>query len=204
MTFSLAQYRIISIIVLVSLLLAFPVQVTALGESEIPPLDGFILEVMNGEADVLRGVYVSGLLANSVILQPDDNPAYVSSRKDTLTQFGLASKYGSTGLLAHNYLAGKSFSLLQKGQLIHLIYGDGRIETFVITEFMRFQALTPDSIASNFVDLDNGKLVSASNLFSQAYSRPGDVILQTCIYAEGNNSWGRLFIVAEPYPLAFD
>ena len=204
MAFSLTRYRIIYTLILISLLFVFPAQVRALGESEIPPLGEFIEEVMNGEADVLRGVYVSGVLADSVAPQPEQNPAYVSSKKDTLTQFGLASKYGSTGLLAHNYLAGKNFSLLEKGQLIHLIYGDGGIETFVITEFMRFQALTPDSVASNFVDLDNDELLSASNLFLQAYNRPGDVVLQTCIYAKGNNSWGRLFIIAEPYSLTFD
>jgi len=208
------RHRVITFLILVFTLIAFPARASALGEPDIPPLDEFIEGVMNGEADALRGVYIPDLLADLVTPQPDDNPAYVSSRRDTLTQFGLASNYGSTGLLAHNYLAGKSFSHLDKGQPIVLIYGDGRTETFVITEFMRFQALTPDSITSNFVDLDDGEFLSASKLFLEAYDRPGHLILQTCIFANGDNSWGRLFIIAEPYdenivnlrssPLAFD
>ena len=199
MAYSPTRYRIISTFILISLLFVFPAQVIALGELDIPPLDEFVETMMNGEADVLRGVYVPGVLADLVTPQPADNPAYVTPTKDTLTQFGLASKYGSTGLLAHNYLAGKSFSHLEKGQLIFLIYGDGRTETFVVIEFMRVQALTPESITSNFIDLDSGEFLSVSKLFLDAYNRPDHVILQTCLFANGNNSWGRLFIIAEPY-----
>jgi len=204
MTYNLTPFRAISILILISLLFVFPVQVRAIGVSEIPPLGEFIEEVTNGEADVLRGIYAPNVLAFPIIPQPENNPAYVSSRKDTLTQFGLASQYDTTGLLAHNYLAGKSFFLLEEGQLIFLIYGDGKTETYVVTQSMRFQALTPESVTSNFVDLDNGEHYSASKLFSTMYNRPGDVILQTCIYAQENNSWGRLFIIAEPYSLTFD
>ncbi len=199
MPYSLTQSRIISALILISALLVFPVQAQALGGTDIPPLDEFIEEVMNGEADTLRGVYVAGVLADSVTSQPAERPAYVSSKQDTLTQFGLASQFDSTGLLAHNFLAGKSFSLLDRGQLIYLIYGDGRTESFIITQFMRFRALTPNSVTSNFIDLDDGEFFTASKLFLEVYNRPGNVVLQTCINAFGNNSWGRLFIIAEPY-----
>jgi hypothetical protein len=185
-------------------LLAFPSPARAWEGSHVPPLDEFIEQVTNGEAEVLRGIYAPSVMAFPIIPQPDNNPAYVSSQKDTLTQFRLASQNDTTGLLAHNYLAGKSFSVLEEGQLIFLIYGDGRTETYIVTQSMRFQALTPESVTSNFIDLDNGEHYSASRLFSAMYNRPGDVVLQTCIYANGENSWGRLFIVAEPYPLAID
>ena len=194
-----ARTRVIFSILLTIGLVLSPAQVRALGKNEIPPLDEFIAEVMNDEVDVLRGVYIPDVLADSVVLQPEENPGYISSGKDTLTQFELASQYGSTGLLAHNYLAGKSFFLLEKGLLIYLIYGDGRIESFVITQFMRFQALEPNSVTSDFIDLDSGESVSASRLFLEVYNTPGYVVLQTCISAHGSNLWGRLFIIAEPY-----
>jgi len=173
--------------------------VRAFEKTEIPPLETFIAQVMNGNADELRGIYVSGVFADVITPQPVDDPTFVTSQSNALTQFGMASRHGSIGLLAHNYLAGSDFFLLEEGQLIYLIYGDGRTETYIIRRFLRFQALTPQSTTSDFVDLETGELLSASNLFHKVFQRKGDVVLQTCIYADGNASWGRLFIIAEPY-----
>ncbi|MBL8107006.1 MAG: hypothetical protein JNJ72_15695 [Anaerolineales bacterium] len=166
--------------------------------SEIPPLDEFIAHVANGQADELRGIYVPDLFAYPVVPQPEDSPAFVSTQPETLTQFNAAARYGTTGLLAHNYLAGESFSLLEEGQLIYLIYGDGKTETFIVREFMRVQALSPNSVTSEFVDLDTGERLSSTRLFFKVFNRPGNLTLQTCINAEGNLSWGRVFILAEP------
>jgi hypothetical protein len=185
-------------------LLAFPSSVRAWEESEIPSLDEFIKQVTSGEADVLRGIYVHDTFAFSILPQPDDNSAYVSSRQDVLTEFRMASRYGTTGLLAHNYLAGKTFARLKVGQFIYLVYGDGHIETYAVTQSMRFQALTPTSVTSTFVDLESDETYSAARLFSTIYNRPGELVLQTCIYEDGENSWGRLFVIAEPSPLVFD
>ena len=186
-------------ITLVVLPLVFPAQAAALGGPELPALEEFITGVMNGDGKALRGIYAPGVFAYSIIPQPEGNPAYVSTGMDTLTQFELASRYGSTGLLAHNYLAGESFSLLENGQLLYLIYGDGRVAVFGVSRFMRFQALTPKSVTSGFVDLETGDFLSAGQLFIKAYTNPGSVVLQTCIYKNGESSWGRLFIIAEPF-----
>lgn len=177
----------------------FSQPVYARGEANTPPLDVFIEQVTNGQADILRGVYVSGVLASPVVLQPAATPAFVSSAENTLTQFELASRYGSVGLLAHNSLAGKNFSLLEQGQVLYLIYGDGAVMSFVITDLLRFQALDPENVHSHFVDLATDDVLTAPELFLKIYDQPGKVILQTCITAYGNNSWGRLFISAEPY-----
>ena len=133
-----------------------------------------------------------------IVQQPTGNNEFVSPRQGIATQFGLASKLGATGLLAHNYLAGESFSLLEKGQKFYLIYGNGRTSTFVVTEILNYQALKPTSTSSDYVDLENGSLLKASELFSKIYDRPGQVIFQTCVSNEGNRSWGRLFVIAEP------
>src|SRR4029079_11385470 len=113
----------------------------------------FYNPIQNGEADVLRGVYVSNTLVFSVVQQPDNDPYYVSSHDGEATQFSIASQYGNIGLLAHNNLSGKSFSKLSVGQEVELVYGDGRVEGFIVTKVLRFQALQPQSQQSSFLDL---------------------------------------------------
>jgi hypothetical protein len=164
----------------------------------LPFLDTFISQVENGQAEELRGVYIPEILAARVVQQSTENNEFVSPRQNIVTQFGLASRFGSTGLLAHNELAGESFSQLQERQRFYLIYGNGQISAFVITEILHYQALEPTSTSSNFVDLENGSLLTAPELFLKIYNRPGQVIFQTCIAAEGDRAWGRLFIIAEP------
>lgn len=165
---------------------------------DLSDLDAFVEQVKNGQADELRGVYVPGILATQVVQQPVGMSAFVSSWENVVTQFGLASKVGSTGLLAHNYLAGESFSLLQDGQEFYLVYGDGQVSTFVVSKILQYQALEPNNTSSSFLDLENGNILTASELFRKVYNRPGQVIFQTCIYADGDPSWGRLFVIAEP------
>lgn len=168
--------------------------------SNLPLLDSFVAQITNGQADELRGIYVPEILAARVIQQPDGHPEFVSPRQNILTQFELASKFGSTGLLAHNDLAGERFFLLEKGRIFHLVYGDGQIAAFIVTEILRYQALEPNSTSSKFLDLKNNDLLTARELFLKVYGRSGQVIFQTCI-AEGENlGWGRLFVIAEPYP----
>lgn len=161
-------------------------------------LDLFAEQVKNGQADQLRGIYIPGILAAPVIQQPPGRPDFVSPWKNTLTQFSLASKVGSTGLLAHNYLAGQSFSLLEEGQEFYLIYGDGHESAFVVSEILQYEALQPDSLSSRFVDLEDGSTLTHTELFEKVYDRPGQVILQTCISMNDSSSGGRLFVIAVP------
>lgn len=164
----------------------------------LPGLDTFVDQVRNGQADALRGIYIADVLAAPIVQQPLGMEEFVSPWQNIVTQFGLASHYGSTGLLAHNYLAGKSFHLLQPGQEIHLVYGDGRVATFIVSEIQHYQALQPDSTSSSFVGLDTDESQTHGSLFSRIYNRPGQVIFQTCISAGDDVAWGRLFVFAEP------
>jgi len=161
-------------------------------------LDVFVEQVKNGQADELRGIYVPGLLAASVVQQPSGRADFVSQWQNVATQFRLASKVGSTGLLAHNYLAGQSFASLENGQELYLIYGDGRVAAFAISEILEYQALEPASTSSKFVDLQNGNTLTHVELFRKVYNRPGQVILQTCISMNDDPSGGRLFVIAKP------
>jgi hypothetical protein len=164
----------------------------------LPRFGEFSQSVQNGESNVLRGVYVLDMLALPVVQQPVDRPYYVSSRDGEATQFGMASQYGNIGLLAHNTLSGKVFSSLSIGQQVRLVYGDGRVEDFIVANILRFQASKPESVLSSFHNLDRDEMLSAGEMFNRAYVGERRLVFQTCIEANGNPSWGRLFIIALP------
>lgn len=161
-------------------------------------LSSFIASVRNGDAKALRGVYVRQVMALPIAQQPVGHAGYVSNNSRILTQFNMAAEAGNVGLLAHNYLAGAAFPQLAIGQEVNLIYGDGSVESFIVTDIQRYQALNPYSTTSNFRDLDTNVSVSAQELFREVYRGDRHVTFQTCIEANGNASWGRLFIIAEP------
>lgn len=165
----------------------------------MPSLRAFVSQVRNGQAGELRGLYFPELFATPVVQQPAGDYEFVSPRGNTLTQFSLAARFGSTGLLAHNYLAGDDFSLLKKEQRFYLVYGDGQIAAFVVQEIQSYQAMDPDSTSSAFVSIDTGDLLTTPEVFAEVYNRPGSVIFQTCILKNDDSSWGRLFVIAEPY-----
>jgi hypothetical protein len=167
-------------------------------ELSFPGFTDFSKTVQNGEADVVRGVYVSDVLALPVVQQPADNFGYVSARISEATQFSMAAKFGNVGLLAHNNLSGSSFSQLVVGQEVRLIYGNGRVEYFVIAEILQYQALQPTNPRSTFRNLAADETISADQLFQRVYAGTRHVTFQTCIEASGNLSWGRLFVVATP------
>jgi hypothetical protein len=179
-----------------TLFLGFVIPVQA--REALPTLTSFIASVRDGNAKAVRGVYVQNVMAFPIVQQPSGYPGFVSTEDRVLTQFNMAAEVGNVGLLAHNYLAGSAFPQLATGQEVKLIYGDGRIESFIITHTLRYQALDPYSTSSDFRNLDTNISISAEELFRQVYRGDRHVTFQTCIEANGNSSWGRLFIIAEP------
>jgi hypothetical protein len=176
-----------------------PVSALAAGNSAtLPSFTDFSKTVQNGKTNVLRGVYVSNVLALPVVQQPSNNAGYVSNTDGEITQFGMASQFGNVGLLAHNHLSGKSFSNLAAGQEVSLVYGDGKVETFVVTEVLQYQALQPNSAYSEFRNLSDNKTLTAEQMFKRVYFGNRHVTFQTCIAKDGNASWGRLFVIAIP------
>ena len=170
------------------------------GEASIPNFPDFSKTVQNGETSILRGVYVPDVLALPIVQQPASNAGYVSNDEGKITQFGMASQFGNVGLLAHNHLSGKSFSQLAVGQEVRLVYGNGKVEYFVITEVLRYQALQPTSPYSSFLNLTNNETLNAEQMFKRVYFGDRHVTFQTCIAKDGSSSWGRLFVIAVPKP----
>lgn len=168
------------------------------GKANLPNFNDFSKAVQNVKAGTLGGVYVPNVMALPIVQQPSGNDGYVSNYDGQITQFGLASQYGNVGLLAHNYLSGKVFSQLSVGQEVRLIYGDGKVEYFIVKEILQYQALQPNSQWSSFRDLKDNTVLTAEQMFKRVYTGDRHVTFQTCIYAEGTSSWGRLFVVAVP------
>jgi hypothetical protein len=168
------------------------------GEATLPDFAEFSKTVQNSEANVLRGVYVPNVLALSVSQQPAGKAGYVSNKVGEVTQFGMAAKFGVVGLLAHNHLSGSDFSQLAVGQEVRLVYGNGTVEYFVITQILQYQALEPTSQYSSFRDLSNNEMLTAEQMFNKVYRGERHVTFQTCIAGAGSLSWGRLFVIAIP------
>lgn len=165
--------------------------------TQIAALHEFVDAVKDGK-DLIRGVYVENIMALRVMQQPSGNNGFVSSVAGVATQFQMADTYGTTGLLAHNFAAGSNFSKLNEKDIITIVYGDGSLKKYIITSVVKYQALSPNSPTSTFVDLTTKDTLTATKLFEKIYKGDPHLVLQTCIAAEDELSWGRLFIVAEP------
>ncbi len=166
--------------------------------ASLPSFVDFSKSVQNGNANTLRGVYISNVMALPVVQQPYGNAGYVSNNNGEITQFGMASQFGNIGLLAHNHLSGKDFSQFAVGQEVRMVYGDGHFETFVVTEVLQYQALQPTSPYSSFKNLNKDETLSAEGMFKRVYFGDRHVTFQTCIEKDGELSWGRLFVIAVP------
>jgi hypothetical protein len=201
---SLTILSILSLALGVSLNNYFPQTVTSAGSvgartssfRGIPPTDA----VADVDVErVLRGVSIDEGGSIPVVQQPPGDTNFVSKNDGEVTQFASASRYGNVGLLAHNYLTGKTFSQLRIGEEIQLVYSDGQVETFIVKEILRYKALDPKSPYSSFQNLDDeDEILTVGQMFDRAYEGGRHVTFQTCISAEGNSSWGRLFIIAAP------
>ncbi len=162
-------------------------------------VDEFINKVKNGNSAQVVGLIVENKFMLPVVQQPYDNPGYVSYNSGELTQFGMAAQMGgSIGILAHNFLDGANFFNVGNGEIIQVVYGDGRVDDYQIDIIQSYQALVPTSPYTDFKDLVSGEVISASTLFTRVYMGGDHVTLQTCIEQNGDDSWGRLFVMAYP------
>jgi len=160
--------------------------------------EAFVASVRSGQAAVVSGVYVPGVLALRVVQQSPGNPNYVSLAPGTATQYGPASAYGVTGLLADDASSGVLYYRLAYGQEVRLVLGDGSVQTYHVNAVYQYQALSPNDPYSNFKDLNSGELLPATSLFNRMYSGGKHITFQTCLAKDGLLSWGRLFAIAIP------
>lgn len=165
-----------------------------------PGLGKFAASLLNGQAGDVVGVYVPDVMALPVEQQPAGRPEYVTNFHNQLTQFAMPKAYGTVGLLAHNYLSGSRFPQIVEGSEVIVVFGNGRIERYRVERIERYQALKPHSPFSDFINVADPeqKVLTSAELFRHIYTTANRLVLQTCIEAEGESSWGRMFIIAAP------
>jgi len=168
--------------------------------SQLPAFDRFVDQVKTGDPNQLVGVYIENVLALRVVQQPPDDANYVSNVNGVATQFMLPYQIsGNIGLLAHNYLSGSLFFDIKVGDIAQLVFGDGNVDEYVVSEYHEYQALSPNSPNSDFIDLTTGEKLSAGELFNRIYSGSHRLVFQTCIAQDDIDTWGRLFVISFPY-----
>jgi hypothetical protein len=189
--------QITASVFLVILFCSFAVPESVQAKSSLPAmpeLKSFVERVKNGDANILRGVYVQDVMAYPIIQQPGGDSKYVSTHAAVVTQFDMAARMGNVGLLAHNNLAGASFFKLVEGSQIALVYGDGRTETFVVEKILKYEVVA----RGVYKDIKTQQTLDTGEVFDIAYGGEYHLTLQTCIENEGNFSWGRMFVIAKP------
>jgi hypothetical protein len=166
--------------------------------SDTLAFDQFVQSVTNGSASSRVGVYVENLFSLPIVQQPNGDPGWITSNFGEVTEFRIVRQHtGNEGLIAHNYLAGGQFYSLQVGDIAELVMGDGSVLEFEIYAIEQYQALTPNSPTSDFLDLATGDKLSASDLFFRVYGGHMTLTFQTCINRDNISTWGRTFIIGE-------
>ena len=151
----------------------------------------------------VSGIYLGDERYLRVVPQPEGKPEYVSSISGVATHFQLAQRHGNIGLLAHNYLGGRYFLDLKVGDDVFLMDGHRRTMRYRVARMYHYQALDPRNPRSQFIDLENQQVYSASDVFKRVYTGSHHLVLQTCIQKGYIKEWGRVFIIAEPKTMAY-
>ena len=177
---------------------AQPISATASASASLPSLEEFTQQVKDGQSNLVRGLYVSHVMALRIVPQPQGDTGFISAEDGTATLFQTASFYGVTGLLAHNFFSGKEFFRLSTGQELNVIYGDGHIKHYRVSQIDDFQRLSINDLRSNFMELSSGLEKTADQVFADFYQGLPHLTLQTCIERNSEWSWGVRFIKADP------
>ena len=81
-----------------------------------------------------------------------------------------------------------------------LVYGDGHLQNYQVSTIDYYQALSPLDPYSDFIDQADlsGTIQSFQQVYDRYYRASGYLVFQTCIEKNGDPSWGRIFVVAQP------
>jgi len=171
-------------------------------ETAAAPWPAQILDACRQEGSaqpgLVCGLYAAGVLAVQVVQQPANDPAYIAAQLGTATQFHRADLYSAVGLLAHNTLSGRDFFKLLPGQKLTLLYADGHVARFHVSQIGDYQRLQLANLRSDFISLATNQRVTADQVFAQYYEQPHRLTLQTCIQRGDVADWGVHFVVADP------
>jgi hypothetical protein len=145
-----------------------------------------------------------------VVRQPNNKSYFVSEEPDVVTRYeGTSNSIPYFNwYLAHNFLPfGKEITMAKTQDQI-IAFTTKRAETYVVDKELFYQALTPSSPESDFIDLNDEKKTRLEakdvvmRMKREATLKRNVIVMQTCV--KGTNqttyqedpSWGRKFLVA--------
>lgn len=140
---------------------------------------------------VVNAVRVSspGVLDLVIEPQPEYDPGFVTREIGKASQFRSAAPYNTVGILAHNSLSGEQFFNVRQGDWITVAFDKRQTSYYRVTGIEQYQALSPTSQFSDFIDLNTWERLTASQLFSRVYAPGNRLVLQTCLDAYGDSLW---------------
>ena len=178
---------------------ALPIE-SATATTNLPSLETFTRSVETGNRKIVTGAYSPDHFAIRVV-QQHDSPNEVAYT-EVATQFDYTS--GKViGLLTHDIgwgVAGDPFNLLQPGDEVDVVMGDGGVKKFQINGIEQYQAVEPYDPNTNLVDT-NGTSHTSADIYNKFYQNEGNtemLTLQTCFTVNGNISGGRVFYTGIP------
>ena len=134
-----------------------------------------------------------------IVQQPKNSNTYVSLCYDIITQFMQPLiQYGNIVLLAHNTMCGQNFYSLKINDEVIVEYKNGDRVKYCVNQIKQYQALEPENLQSNFIDLETSNKLTVGELFDSIYGGENKLVLQTCLEKDGNSEWGRYFVIAFP------
>lgn len=166
-------------------------------QSGVVDLSVFKVNTVFGQTGLIRGLYAPNMFAFRVVQQPIGNYLYISSLEDVVTQMQSAERYGVTGLIAHNYLAGRYFIKMRTGQEIQVILANGKYIVYRVTTIEFYQRIVPDCSTSDLIDLSNGNRMNYADVFDRFYTGEHRLTLQTCLSMNGLQNYGLVFVTSE-------
>lgn len=173
----------------------------ALTGSADAELAAFVESVRNQKQGTVAGIYAPGLFAMPVTGQPSGDESFISEEDYVLTQYATPAQYGVIAVLAHNYLnSGKLLAQLSPTQEVYVVFGEGKVAGYAVSAVQYYHALSPHDTRSDFRDLNGpgGEVLTYDQLFTRVYTQKDKLVFQTCLEANGEISWGRIFILADP------
>lgn len=133
----------------------------------------------------MSGICVFFLFCSAIVSQPD-----IPHYDGAVIRFDKAPNV----LLAHNFQDGQYFDDIQTGNMLRYRDAEGWHD-YLVTEILAFQAIPPDS--EKPLLYDGKRYYSPEWVYKNVYNLPHTLVLQTCIYKDGDLNWGRLFVIAE-------
>jgi hypothetical protein len=140
-----------------------------------------------------------------IVQQPYKNYNWISDFTNVFTQLAQPrSIYGTKVFSIHTYGNDNVLYDLKVGDIIFYrtkittneCSNEIYLNFYQVKEIYHYQAVQPLNPRTPLIDLETNETFSSTRIFDKLFGNNKRILFQTCIFKDGNTSWGRLFIVA--------